>query len=194
MHFKKRSRKTARRETTAEYLQKLIEPRGLRFVGKEDDTWGLEKFTVGPHSGRPPTPDIPTHQLIVCVTTAIRVEAHQLGFNLFLLHMDCFRILEEIRKTIDEQTALQLAPESVDQKHLPSVVAMVFKDAAGDKPKGLLQRAASVISRHLREPSSMASTFGERDLGFQPCTCPHNTGRGGGATRNCMDLRCGKGL
>ncbi|KKY30395.1 hypothetical protein UCDDA912_g09664 [Diaporthe ampelina] len=136
MLFKKRFRKTSRREMTADYLQKIIESNGFCFVNKLDAT-----------------------HLIVCVAMAMRSEAHQLGFNLFLLHMACFRILEEVRKTIDEQSVIQLAPESVSQKCLPAVVAMVFRDAAGDEPQGLLQRAASVISKHLLEPPSMASTI-----------------------------------
>ena len=193
MLFKKRFRKTSRREMTADYLQKIIESNRFCFVNKLDGTWDLEKPAAGTDSQRATT-DIPATHLIVCVAMAMRSEAHQLGFNLFLLHMDCFRILEEVRKTIDEQSVIQLAPESVSQKHLPAVVAMVFRDAAGDEPQGLLQRAASVISKHLLEPPSMASTIGMRDLGFHPCRCPQNTRRRSAATRNCMNFQCGKGL
>lgn len=193
MLFKKRFRKMSRREMTAEYLQKIIESNGFRFVQKDDRTWDLEKPKAGADSERA-TNDIPATHLIVCVTMAMRSEAHQMGFNLFLLHMDCLKILEEIRKTIDEQTVLRLVPESTKQKQLPAVVAMVFRDAAAVEPQGLLQRAASVVSKHLLEPSSMASTLGMRDLGFQPCRCPQNTGRGIATTRNCMNLQCKKGL
>lgn len=189
MLFKKRFRKTSRREMTPEYLQKIIEAHGFRFVQLDDGKWDLERPKAGIDPERANT-DIPATQLIVCVAMAMRSEAHQLGFNLFLLHMDCFKILEEIRKTIDEQTVLRLAPESTKQKQLPSVVAMVFRDAAGDEPQGLLQRAASVMSKHLLEPSAMASTIGMRDLGFRTCRCPQNTGRETATNRNCMSLQC----
>ncbi|KAG6361302.1 hypothetical protein INS49_009527 [Diaporthe citri] len=194
MLFKKRFQKSSRREMTAEYLQKIIESNGFRFVNQEDGSWDLEKPKSGSATERAPSSNIPATHLIICVTMAIRSEAHQMGFNLFLLHMDCLKILEEIRKTIDEQTVLKIASESANQKQLLAVVAMVFRDAAADKPQGLLQRAASVVSKHLLEPSSMASTLGMRDLGFQVCRCPQNTGRGSAATRNCMNLQCGKGL
>lgn len=190
MLFKKRFCKTSRREMTPEYLQKIIEANGFRFVQGDDGKWDLEESKAGIDPGRANT-DIPATQLIVCVAMAMRSEAHQLGFNLFLLHMDCFKILEEIRKTIDEQTVLRLAPESTKQKQLPSVVAMVFRDAVGDEPQGLLQRAASVISKHLLEPSAMASTIGMIDLGFRPCRCPQNIRRETAATRNCMSIQCG---
>lgn len=193
MLFKKRFRKTSRREMTAEYLQKIIESNGFRFVQKDDRTWDLEKPKAGTDSERATT-YIPATHLVTCVTMAMRSEAHQLAFNLFLLHMDCFKILEEIRKTIDDQTVLRLAPEPTKHKELPAVVTMVLRDAAADQPQGLLQRAASVVSKHLLEPSSMASTLGMRDLGFQPCRCPQNTLRGSAATCNCMNLKCGKGL
>lgn len=190
MLFKKRFRKNSRREMTPEYLQKIIEANGFRFVQQDDGKWDLEKPKPGTDPARATT-DIPATQLIVCVAMAMRSEAHQLGFNLFLLHMDCLKILEEIRKTIDEQTVLRLAPESTKQKHLPSVVAMVFRDAAGDEPQGLMKRAASVMSKHLLQPSAMASTIGMRDLGFRTCRCPQNIGRESAATRNCMSLQCG---
>ncbi|KAK7716396.1 hypothetical protein SLS64_003550 [Diaporthe eres] len=193
MLFKKRFSKTSRREMTAEYLQKIIESNGFHFVQKDDGAWDLEKPKAGTVSERATT-DIPATHIITCVTMAMRSEAHQLAFNLFLLHMDCLKILEEICKTIDEQTMLRLAPEPSKNKELPAVVTMVLRDAAADKPQGLLQRAASVVSKHLLEPSSMASTLGMRDLGFQPCRCPQNTARGSAATRNCMNLKCGKGL
>lgn len=193
MLFKKRFRKTYRREMTAEYLQKIIESTGFRFVQRGEKSWSLEKPKAGTDSGGAAT-DIPATHISVCVSMAMRVEAHQIGFNLFLLHMDCLKLLEEIRKTIDDKTVLRLAPESTKQKHLPAVVTMIFRDAAGEEPQGLLLRAASVVSNHLLEPSSMGSTLGVRDLGFQPCRCPQNTGREGAATRNCMNGQCGKGL
>lgn len=194
MLFKKRFQKTSRRQMTAEYLQKIIESNGFRFVDQEDGSWDLVKPKSGSAAERAPSSDIPSTHLIVCVTMAMRSEAHQIGFNLFLLHMNCFRILEEIRKTIDEQTIIQLAPESASQKQLPAVVTMVFRDAAANEPQGLLQRAASIVSKHLRETSSASSTLGTRDLGFLTCRCPQNTGRGSAATQNCMSLHCGEGL
>lgn len=193
MLFKKRFRKTSRREMTAEYLQKIIESNGFRFVQKDGKAWDLEKPKAGTDTERGTT-DIPASHLIVCVAMAMRSEAYQIGFNLFLLHIVCLKILEEIRKTIDDETVLRLAPESIKQKQLPAVVTMIFRDAAGEDPQGLLQRAASIISKHLLEPSSMASTIGMRDMGFHPCRCPQNTARGSAATCNCMDHRCGKGL
>lgn len=195
MIFKKRFRKTSnRRDMTPEYVQKIIESNGFRFVKMDDGTWDLQQPKAGFESERLLTPDIPAIQLIICLTMAMRSEAHELGFNYFLLHMDCFRILEEIRKTIDDGTVQWLAPESVKQKQIPSVVAMIFRDAAGDYPLGLMQRAASIVRNHLLERSSMASTLGMRDLGFHPCRCPHNTGRTSAATNNCVSLQCGMGL
>jgi hypothetical protein len=195
MIFKKRFRKTSnRRDMTAGYIQKIIESNGFRFVKMDDGTWDLQQPNEGFDSERLPTPDIPATQLIVCLTMAMRSEAHELAFNYFLLHMDCFRILEDIRKTIDDNTAQWLAPESAKQKHLPSVVAMIFRDAANNYPLGLMQRAASVVRNHLLKPSSMASTLGMRDLGFHPCRCPHNTGRTSAATTNCVSLQCGMGM
>lgn len=194
MIFKKRFRKTSnRRDITTEYVQKIIESNGFRFVKRNDGKWDLQRAEAVPDSDRIPTPDIPAAQLVVCVAMALRAEAHEVGFNYFLLHMDCFRILEEIRKAIDNTTVKRLAPEAPKQKHLPSVVAMVFRDAAGPKPEGLMQRAASVVRDHLLKPSSMASTMGMRDLGFDPCRCAQNVGRAGAATNNCMNLQCGRG-
>lgn len=195
MLFKKRFRKTSRRgEMTAKYLQKIIESNGFRFVKKGDGTWELVKSNAVFDSERLPTPGIPATQLIICVTMALRSEAHLTAFNYFLLHIDCVRILGEIRKTIDDHTVQRLAPESAKQKHFPSVVAMIFRDAAGSEPQGLLQRAASVVKRHLLEPTSMASTMGMRDLGFHPCRCSQNIGRSSGATQNCIGLQCGMGI
>lgn len=195
MLFKKRFRKTSRRsEMTAKYLQKIIGSNGFRFVKKGGNTWDLVKSNTLFDSEWWPTPGIPATQLVVCVTMALRSEAHMTAFNYFLLHMDCIKILEEIRKTIDDPTVQRLAPESAKQKQLPSVVAMIFRDAAGNEPQGLLQRAASVVKRHLLEPSSMASTMGMRDLGFHPCRCPQNIGRRTAATQNCIGPQCGMGL
>lgn len=178
---------------TPEYLRKILDSNEFRFVQKDETEWSLEWLKAGTYPEYVDT-DIQARRVIACMTMSMTREAHQLGFNLFLLHLDCFRTLEEIRKTIDEKTVLRLAPESTKQKHLPAVVTMVFRDAAGKESQGLLQRAASVLSKHLREPSSMASSTGMRDLGFHPCRCPQNTGREVAETRNCMNLRCGEGL
>lgn len=195
MIFKKRFRKASnRRDITAEYVQKIIESNGFRFVRTYNGEWDLQRAEVASDSDRIPSPNIPATQLVVCVTMAMRAEAHEVAFNYFLLHMDCFRILEEIRKTMGDTTAQRPAPEAPkQQKPPPSVVAMIFRDAAADKPKGLMQRAASVVRYHLLKPSSMASTLGMRDLGFEPCRCAQNTGRAGAATNNCMNLECGRG-
>ncbi|POS73942.1 hypothetical protein DHEL01_v207662 [Diaporthe helianthi] len=170
MIFKKRFRKNSnRRDITAAYVQKVVESNGFRFVKMLDGRWDLQRAQTMPDSDRIPTRDIPASQLTVCVTMAMRAEAHELAFNYFLLHVDCFRILEEIRRAIGDDAVQRLAPESSRQKHLPSVVAMVFRDAASDKPEGLMQHATSILRNHLLKPSSMASTLGMRDLGFNTC-------------------------
>lgn len=191
MIFKKRFRKNSnRRDITAAYVQKVVESNGFRFVKMLDGRWDLQRAQTMPDSDRIPTRDIPASQLTVCVTMAMRAEAHELAFNYFLLHVDCFRILEEIRRAIGDDAVQRLAPESSRQKHLPSVVAMVFRDAASDKPEGLMQHATSILRNHLLKPSSMASTLGMRDLGFNTCRCVQNTGRATAATNNCMNLDC----
>lgn len=188
MLFKKRFRKSSRWELTPELLKKMVESRGFRFVNR-DGKWDLEKPKDGVNSGGG-SPDIPATHLIVCTAIAMRWEAHQLALNLFELHMDCFKVLEQIRRTIDEETVLLLAPESAKQKELPSVVAMVFRDAASDKPQRLLLHAAFVVSRHLLEPSSKVGTIFMRDLGFHPCRCPQNTGRASATNNSCTNMKC----
>ncbi|KAG8169909.1 hypothetical protein KVR01_000654 [Diaporthe batatas] len=175
MIFKKRFRKTSsRRDITTEYVQKIIESNGFRFVKRNHGNWDLQRAEATSDSDRTPTPVIPATQLVVCVTMAMRAEAHEVAFNYFLLHMDCFRILEDIRKMIGDSTVQRLAPDAPKQKCLPSVVAMVFRDAAGQEPEGLMQHAASIMRNHFLKPSSMASTMGMRDLGFDPCSVPYS--------------------
>jgi hypothetical protein len=190
--FKKRFRKASnRRDMTPEYIQKIVESNGFRFYKMEDGTWDLHHPKAGLDMEWPLAPEMPATQLIICLTMAMRTEAHETAFNYFLLHMDCYRVLEEIRKTIDDSTVQWLAPESAKQKHLPSVVAMVFRDAAADYPLGLMQRAAPIVANHVHERSSLESTSGMRDLGFYPCRCPHNTRRTSAATINCRSSQCG---
>ncbi|KAJ0106823.1 hypothetical protein J7T55_001347 [Diaporthe amygdali] len=158
--------KTALRGLTVCDLQQMIEETGRRFVMKEDGKILLEAPGQADPSAKPAPDNMPIHELIYGLSNIVYNENRLMAFDYFQLHRICFQYLEHIRGTIDEQTLHRLCPESAAQKHLPSVVSMIFRDAAGDEPQGLLQLAASTLLKHIKGPTSNSCTRAMRDLGI----------------------------
>lgn len=191
MQFKNLYHQTALRGLTVIDLQQMIEANGSRFVMREDGKFRLMFPGEADSSAKPAPDNMPPHEVIYGLSIVVFCESHQMAFDYFQFHKVCLEFLKNVRETIDEQTVQRLSSEFATQKLLSAVVAVIFRDAAGDEPQGLLQHAASTLLKHITDPASTGCTWAMRDLGRYPCWCPENIGKGIAASSNCRNAICG---